>query len=188
MSTSPTRDQATIDFLGANVKNPFAGLLPGTSLNGSTVSRSQLLYAFPQFSGVTKRFVPEGSSIYHLFQARVEKRFSSGLQFLANFQRSKMIVRTSRLNNADLQLEKVIANEDRPQRIVVSSSYDLPFGAGRPLGGNVGRGLDSLIGGWSVNFIYQQMSGAPLSWGNVIRYGEDIKMQPRNIDQAFDVT
>ena len=51
LSTSPTRDQAAIDRLSANVANPFAGLLPGTGLNGSVVARSQLLGAFPQYSG-----------------------------------------------------------------------------------------------------------------------------------------
>src|SRR5205823_7366210 len=35
LSTSPVRDQATIDRLTANVPNPFAGLLPGTTNNGS---------------------------------------------------------------------------------------------------------------------------------------------------------
>ncbi len=188
LSTSPARDQATIDYLAANVTNPFAGLLPGTNLNGSTVSRSQLLYAYPQYTGVTRRFVPEGSSVFHMFQARIEKRFSNGLQFLGNFQRSKMITRTSRLNNADLQMEKVIANEDRPQRIAVSGSYDLPFGKGKPFAAHAGRGWDAVLGGWAVNFIYQQLSGPPLSWGNIIRYGTDIKLNPRNIDQAFDTT
>ncbi len=188
LSKSPTRDQATIDYLGANVKNPFAGLLPGTNLNGSTVARTQLLYAFPHFTGVTRRLVPEGSSYFHMFSARVEKRFSQGLQFLANYQRSKQIVRLGRLNNSDVQLEKVIGNEDRPQRIVVSSSYDLPFGTGRTFAKDVGRGWNSLIGGWSVNAIFSQLSGPPLSWGNIIRYGADINLQPRNIDQAFDVT
>jgi hypothetical protein len=47
LSTSPVRDQKTIDFLTANVPNPFAGLLPGTSLNGNTIPRNQLLRAYP---------------------------------------------------------------------------------------------------------------------------------------------
>ncbi len=47
LSTSGSRDQATIDYLTANVTNPFQGLLPGTSLNGSTIPRSQLLMALP---------------------------------------------------------------------------------------------------------------------------------------------
>ena len=47
LSTSPERDQATINRLTANVANPFAGLLPGTTLNGSTVQLQQLLLAVP---------------------------------------------------------------------------------------------------------------------------------------------
>ena len=43
LSTSASRDQAVINNLTANVANPFAGLLPGTTLNGSTVARQQLL-------------------------------------------------------------------------------------------------------------------------------------------------
>jgi hypothetical protein len=39
LSTSPQRDQAAIDFLGAAVSNPFAGLLPGTGMNGGTIAR-----------------------------------------------------------------------------------------------------------------------------------------------------
>src|SRR5207248_1661752 len=51
LSTSPVRDQATIDYLGFLVANPFANLLPGSaSLNGSTVSRQSLLTPFPQFA------------------------------------------------------------------------------------------------------------------------------------------
>ena len=37
LSTSPTRDTATINFLTQQVPNPMAGLLPGTGINGATV-------------------------------------------------------------------------------------------------------------------------------------------------------
>ena len=53
LSTSPFRDQATINLLSAQVPNPFYPLLPGTSLSGTTVARSQLLVAYPQFTGVS---------------------------------------------------------------------------------------------------------------------------------------
>ena len=63
-STSPragVRDQATIDFLGTQVPNPFVGLLP-TGFTGANVARSQLLRPFPQFNNVptnaTRRHEP----------------------------------------------------------------------------------------------------------------------------------
>ena len=39
------------NYLNALVPNPFAGLLPGTSLDSATVTRQQLLRPFPQFTG-----------------------------------------------------------------------------------------------------------------------------------------
>ncbi len=39
LRTLPTRDQKTIDYLIANVAHPFTGLMPGTTVNGSTVQR-----------------------------------------------------------------------------------------------------------------------------------------------------
>src|SRR5262249_7453287 len=91
LSAKLTRDQATIDRLSANVSNPFAGLIPGTTLNGSTAQRSQLLRPYPHFTGINERTVPEGSSFFHMFQVRIEKRFSHGIQFLGNYLFTKLI-------------------------------------------------------------------------------------------------
>lgn len=188
LSKSPFRDQPVIDNLTANVDNPFAGLIPGSTINGSKVAKSQLLLPFPQFTGVSEEYTNAGSSYYHMFQARIEKRFSSGLQLLANYSRSKLLERLAYLNDSDLVPAKRIAAEDRPQRIVISGTYDLPFGKGRLFANNASRLVDSFIGGWTINGIYQFQPGPPLSWGNVIYYGGDLNMDPRNPAQAFDLT
>lgn len=44
------------------------------------------------------------------------------------------------------------------------------------------------MGGWILTSIYTWESGGALSWGDVIYYGGDLNMQPRNLTQAFDVT
>ena len=62
LSTSPIRDNATNNFLTANVTNPFAGLVPGEGLNNATVQRQQLLRAFPQFSNIDVRRYDGSSS------------------------------------------------------------------------------------------------------------------------------
>ncbi len=176
LSRTGVRDDATNNLLSANVANPFAGLLPGTALNGATVQRNQLLRPFPQFSGVTERTTPQGSSYFHMFQARVEKRFSHGVQLLANYLYSKLIERRSRLNDFDPLPEKRISSDDRPQRFVLSASWDLPLPKGR------------FFGGWTVNSIYTTQAGSPLGWGNVLYLGGDLNLNPRAIDGAFDVT
>jgi len=188
LSTSALRDQPVIDRLTANVSNPFAGLIPGTNLNGATVQRQQLLLAFPQFTGVTQQSVPEGSSYLNALQARLEKRFSHGLQLLGNFYYGKLIERTERLNSSDPSLTKMIGQYDIPYRFAISGSWDLPVGKGKTWLSHSSALLDRVIGGWNVNFIYSWQPGFPLSWGNVIYYGGDLNMTPRSLNGAFDVT
>jgi hypothetical protein len=191
LSTSPFRDQATIDRLSSNVPNPFAGLLPGTGLNGSVIARSQLLPAFPQFSGasgVQGQGFTDGSSFFHAFDARIEKRFSHGFLMLLNFQKSKLLEKRSRLNDLDPLLEKRVAAEDRPYRLVWSGTYDLPFGKGKALGGNANRILNYAIGDWNLNLITTFTTGTALGWGNVIYLGGPLNLDPHNVDNSFDVT
>ncbi len=186
LSASPNRDQATIDRLSSLVTNPFSGLIPGTNLNGKTVARSQLLLPFPEFTSVNSQANSEGSSYFHEFGARLEQRFSSGLSLLANYLYSRLMERRSRLNPSDTFLDKRIANEDRPQRLVISANYDLPFGKGKALFGNSGPIASRVVGGWVLNAIYTVQPGPPLEWGNIIYYGGDLQLNTRNIDRSFD--
>jgi hypothetical protein len=188
LSVAPVRDQGAIDRLSASVANPFAGLLPGTGLNGSVVSRAQLLARFPHFTGATLNGGSDGSSYSHMLMVRSEKRFSHGLQLQASFQYSRVIQRMSRLNDGDTVLEKRIAVEDRPLRLVVNGTYSLPFGRGRRFGASANRFLNAVIGGWSGAGFYSFQSGIPVQWGNVIYYGGDLGWRPGNVDRAFETT
>ena len=181
------RDQATIDFLSTQVKNPFAGLIPGTNLNSSTIARTQLLYAIPQFTGVTEQSMNEGNSMSHTLLARLERRMRGGLQMQASLQYSRIIQELSRLNDSDVQLERRVAPEDRPLRMVVSGTYALPFGRGKRFAAN-GRVLNQVVGGWSLNGVYIWQSGAPVEWGDMIYFGGDLHWNASNIDHVFDTT
>ncbi len=191
LSTSPFRDQATIDFLSALVTNPFMNLMPGTSMNGSTVSRSQLLIPFPQFTGVTANALNSASSFFHSMDVRLEKRFSHGLSLLANYTYSKLIAEDNWRNATDTAPEKRVAADDRPQRFVASGSYSVPFGPGRAVDLH-SRLFNRLAGGWIINAIYTNQIGAPLSWGtNLMYFGGPLHMKPHpeNLDApVFDTT
>ena len=188
LSTSPLRDQDTINFLTANVTNPFAGLLPGSSLNGSVIQRQQLLRDFPQFSGVSVSSSTEGSSNFHMLVVRLEKRYSQGLQLLGNYRFSKLLERRSLLNASDLAFEKQVANEDRPHNLTFSATYDLPFGKGKPIGGDAGKFVNAVAGGWNVSGVYTLQSGPALDWGQVIYDGGDLKYNAQGVEGAFDTT
>jgi hypothetical protein len=191
LSTLPVRDQANIDRLTAVVTNPFRNLLPGTGLNGGTVSAETLLRKYPQFSGdsgVTVGGQSVGYSNFHMLQVRLDKRFTNGFQFLTNFQYSKFMEATNRLYNASDALQYRVANEDRPFRLVLSGTYELPFGKGKRFMGNAGAWSDRLVGGWQFATIVNLQSGAPVEFGNVLYYGGNLQWDPRNLARAFDTT
>jgi hypothetical protein len=192
LSTSMTRDQATIDYLSALVPNPFAGLIPtSASLNGSTISRQSLLVPYPQFTGITLQATNAASSYFHSMDVRLEKRYSHGLTILTNFTYSKLMARDNYKNATDLVPEKRVAADDRPLRFVVSGSYQLPFGRGKRFDTHSGIG-NRIVGGWVLNAIYTNQIGAPLTFGsNLIYLGGPLNNNPHpgNLDAPmFDVT
>jgi Carboxypeptidase regulatory-like domain/TonB dependent receptor len=189
LSTAPTRDQPLIDSLSALVANPFANLIPGVGLNGATVGRSTLLQPFPEFNRIFVQNSNGASSYFDSLNVRIEKRYAAGLSFLANYTYSKLIEKIRYLNDFDIAPEKRIASDDRPQRFVMSASYELPFGANKLV--DFGhRWVNRVAGGWVVNGIYTWQLGAPLgAWGNVIYFGGDLHLDPRQVNgPAFDTT
>jgi hypothetical protein len=169
LSTKPGRDTDVINFLSAQVANPFYPLLPGTSLSGTTVSRSQLLRPFPQFTGITYND-PVGSSIYHALQTRVERRFSGGFSIQGTYAWSKFLSTTEFLNATDANPAQVISDQDIPHRLGISALYDLPFGKGRRFGLHGLPGV--VLGGWQLQAIYEAQSGPALGFGDVTFTGD----------------
>jgi len=174
LSTLPFRDPAVIGALTASVANPFQGLIPGTSLNSSKTTARQLLAPFPEFpvadsttfsSGVTENNLDVGSSNFHSFNVRLEKRLSQGLSLVGVYSFSKLIEADSWLNNTDPAPERRVSPFDHTHHFVIAANYELPIGRGKLL--NLESGwLNSLLGGWSTNAIYTYQTGAPILWMN----------------------
>lgn len=110
---------------------------------------------------------------YHSFNLRVERRFSRGLTFLANYTVSKNIDsgnsgtstfngqgNTRAMNTYELRRERGLSPTDIPQKFVLSALYDLPFGPGRAYL-NRGGAAGHILGGWQVNGILVLRSGFP---------------------------
>lgn len=191
LSVGQSRNAAVINNLTANVPNPFRGLLPGSSLNGSTVQRQQLLLPYPQFTSVTLSNEPSGASYFNELEARVEKRMGHGIRFLANYSWSKKLERVSYLNQQDPRPEKRISADDRPQHLVLSGTWQLPFGEHRHFAVHVPV-ASYLVSNWDLSTVYTyQPYGAPFAWGDVIYLGpnlNDLVVHPHNVNAAFDVT
>ncbi len=166
-STSPVRDDATNNFLTSQVANPFAGLLPGTNINGANVARSQLLRPYPQFTSITA-LETIGSSDYTSFQGRIERRMANGFTVQVAYTWSKTMVETGYLNSFDTELERVIGPFDRTHVFTTSGIVELPFGRGRHWGSDWSGITEGLLGGWQVSCIFKAQSGAPLGFGNFL--------------------
>ena len=162
--------------LQSTVPNPFRGQIDSGPLSGATVQRQQLLRPFPDYQTVQTFAAPNASSVFHSFQAMLEKRFSGGLSTLISFTSGKLITdalsvggggnatglegfRMGRFNRA---LDRRVDQDDVSKRLVVSSVYELPFGKGRTFLTDAPTALDLILGGWQVNGIGTFQTGRPL--------------------------
>ena len=155
------------------VASPYAGF------NGTV---SQALRPFPQYSNANVDSAtmsdPFGVYTFNALQVQVTKRVSYGLTILANYSWSKNITNadseypeqaewegngtSGALNTYNLKVEKSISAFDMPQRAVLSYTYELPFGQGKPFV-NKNRVANVLAGGWQIGAVHTYESGTPLS-------------------------
>ncbi len=187
LSTSPTRDQTTINYLGANFPNPLRGT---NAIFGANTNRGGLLRPFPQFGNVNI-YEPIGYAWYHSLQMRLEKRFSKGFTTQTSYTWSKNMQATEMLNAQDTTPYEVVSDLDRTHRFTSSGIFEFPFGRGRHWGANWNKWTDGIAGGWQLTGAFQYQSGAPLGFGNAIFNG-DLKnvllpKDKRSVDQWFNV-
>lgn len=155
------------------VTQPFANYY---KLWGNNVTVQQALRPFPQYdyidSGCCLQNV--GHSSYDALISTLQRRFRSGVTFLASYTWSKTITDSDSLlpNNGvgvaqdqnvnNLHESKSISAQDIPQTFVLSYLYQLPFGNGRRY--LKGKFESYFVGGWEIGGIQRYQSGQPESF------------------------
>jgi hypothetical protein len=139
----------------------------------TTQHSTQVYRPYPQFSNVSIQSPTLGVSNYYAGLVRIEKRYSFGLNFGANYTWSKLL---GNLNDVGA----AFGNENGPfqnyynrsadygplsndirHRISVNSFYELPFGPGkRWLANDI---LGRVVGGWSLGIVGTVQTGAPIT-------------------------
>ena len=158
------------------VENPYAGIVSG-AFGGARIQRRQLLRPLPYYNRIQVQRPHMGSSIYHGFLVNLEKRYASGLAFLASYTFGKLIsgniegfgfsgseqVNVLGLQNGkfDRRRERAIHSTDSAKRFVLSGLYELPFGPGKRYQTSSAV-LSRLAEGWQVNSIVTLQDGLPL--------------------------
>lgn len=129
---------------------------------------AQVRRPFPQF---TIDAPDIGNSIYNGMNVRMQKRYSHGLHFQANYTFARFIddiasrnepapLRTISRTSTIIAAIRGLSGFDVAHRLVFGSVWELPFGHGRPLDIR-NRVLDGLIGGWSAGYIAVVQTGQP---------------------------
>ncbi len=143
------------------------------------VTEAQALRPFPQIEYINMDSYLQnlGQSTYEALEARLDKRFSNGLNILASYTFSKTLTDAdviqpyySTLQNGgavqdpeNLRAEKCVSSEDTPNNLAVSYIYDLPFGKGKSVLANAPRPVQMLISHWNYSGILHYESGQPMS-------------------------
>ena len=163
--------------LTTQVPNPFAGLMPSTStLNASTILAGQLLRPYPQYLFASASGTYLGTSSYNSLQVTLQKRFGGGGNFSASYVWSKFITDVEGQEPSGVQntvnaiqtsyclnCSQALSGYDVAQHLVLSYTYDLPFGKGKHFLSGVSPLADRFVGGWGFNGITTIQSGFPLS-------------------------
>jgi hypothetical protein len=171
------------DITAQGAGTPCAGMTPvAAPYAGFSGSVSQALRPFPQYASAQVDSVtmsdPFGVYTYNAMQVKAEKRISAGLTLLANYTWSKTLTNADSeypsqanwngngnggaLNTYNLKVEKGLSQYDIPQRLILSYTYQLPFGKGKQFA-NTGGIVNVLVGGWQFAGVQTYEGGTPLA-------------------------
>ena len=146
--------------IAAGFKPPYPGF---------TGTLAQALKPYPQYFALTPLGDAIGNSNYNALLVKAEKRFSSGFQYLVAYTWSKTLTdsalsafgRSGPQDTFNRKVEKALSPYDIPRNLVVSFTYQLPWGPGTPW---LSKGVAGhILGGWGISGILNYMSGTPVS-------------------------
>ena len=160
------------------IANPLAGSTNAT-ISAPTIFAGQLDRPYPQYKGISLAGQGGYGSNYNSLQATVTKKFQGGGTFLAAYTNAKLISNTDTLTSwlesstggvgqiqdyNNLNAERSLSSQDVSQRLVISYVYDLPFGHGQKLLGDVTGATSKVVSGWGVDGITTFQKGFPLKF------------------------
>ena len=133
---------------------------------GGSATVAQALGPYPQYSYIFNNFEGFGTTYYNSAQIQVEKRFTDGLSFLVGYTLSHLMDNTNSgfssfttggINKYNQRPEWVVSDQDEPNTLKVSGTYELPIGPGKKYVNNYKLG--NLVGGWQVGWILDYEAG-----------------------------
>ena len=180
--TTAQYQQFGASLTGTSVPNPYAALLPGTGLNGATMTLQQSLLPYPQFTGITESNMPLGTSKYNSIVFQFEKRLSRGLSVLFNGTFGRNSTYASYLNNGlDAPGQFITRDGGLPPRTI-----NLVFTYTEELFKHSNQVIKAALNGWQVAGYTQWISGGLLNVSGAYTTGLDPTLSERTFAHWFN--
>jgi hypothetical protein len=153
---------------------PSAIMPPGTNMYDPTVTGH---IPFPVFSPNAAYETTKSTSNYNSFQGIYQHQFGAGLTMLANYTWSRCLTdersaegaaplpayRAPWLPGFGQAGDRGLCSSDTTQVVHASGTYVLPVGRGQAWLSGINGVANSLVGGWSTNFIFLHQTGQPFT-------------------------
>jgi hypothetical protein len=151
---APTLPTSPAQLGDTSARRPYFNKFTGIYQGAPTICCS---------NGLTSA-APTANSNYHSLQTKLDKRFSNGLQFNANYTWSKAMNYANDEAFANYpQISHGRGDTNRTNVFVASGVYALPFGRDRMFASHVNRLTDYAIGGWTLSGTTTWESGRPFT-------------------------
>jgi len=161
---------AELDYIGSQSRKlPIRWNADDCSMAGSFAC-DQSVRPYPQFTYIYMA-ADEANSSYNAFVAKLQRQFSDGLSFVANYTWSKVLSNTEQggapvgINQRGtcLSCDKGMAGFNVPQRLVASGVWNLPLGNGKRFMNGTAPALNQIVSGWTLDTIATFSKGNPFS-------------------------
>ena len=159
-----------VDYIGSQSRKlPIRWNADDCSVANSLVC-DQSVRPFKQFNYIYAA-ANEGTSSYNAFVAKVQRQFTAGFSFVANYTWSKALSNTEQggapvgLNQRGvcLNCDKGMTGFNVPQRLVTSSVWAVPIGKGKHYFNNISSVSNLIVAGWTLDTIATFSQGFPFT-------------------------
>lgn len=161
---------AEIDYIGTQSRKlPIRWNADDCSVPDSLIC-DQSVRPYKQFNYIYTA-ANEGTSSYNALIVKIQRQFTQGLSFVANYTWSKALSNTEQggapvgLNQRSvcLSCDKGMAGFNVPQRLVASGVWELPLGKGKRYVNDISSTMNHIVGGWTIDAIATFSQGFPLT-------------------------
>ena len=166
--TDPNQVALTANGLTYNppsASNANVGTNPNLPISLAGDNRRRRYYAAYGWTQGINYYGDDADTHFNALQVILDKHFSSGFQFQANYSWQRAFNYGGDYFQIDKKVNYGRSDDLREQQFTTYGNYELPIGRNKMFGSNLPKAADLLIGGWEVSNVLSFSSGLPYTPG-----------------------